>query len=173
MTSSTTRFAIISLALSSCLWLGCSDDSGSKSDEGPEGEPCMQPGFTMTGCMCRNGGIGSRQCTSQMVWTDCMCARPLEPSECEFDGQPVICHPSGSCTEEWEVECNSNTFDCTCPLDRDGGSGAGGSAGSAGNNGGSGGSGGGNGGAGGSAGANAGMGGSDSGTAGDGDSDAG
>lgn len=153
MTTTSTRVWVCLAALLSCLWLACGDDSGGgkgNGDDAPKGEPCLQPGATQTGCSCLNGGVGSRHCTQDKVWTECACARPLEPSECEFDGQKVVCHPSGSCAEEWEVECRSNTFDCTCPADQggggasgDGGSG-GGSAGNAGNSAGNGGNGGAN-----------------------------
>jgi hypothetical protein len=143
MARATIRVLAHSLALAACLCFGCSDDDGGggKSDE-PQGEACDPNGPpTMTGCMCLNGGIGARHCTDG-VWSECVCAPVLQPGECEFDGQKVICSPSGSCTEEWEVECFSNTFDCTCPADQNGAGNGGGGAGGRSGNGGNGGDGG-------------------------------
>jgi hypothetical protein len=79
------------------------------------GEACTQPGFTETGCSCDNGGMGSRSCTAQGVWTACVCRPPRGEFECDEEGQEILCDPCPGEDEGRIVLCPASLmFDCSC-----------------------------------------------------------
>jgi hypothetical protein len=106
--------ALLSIAL---LLVACSDDDGGGGDgqDTVMGEPCPQPGFTETGCTCDNGGMGSRTCSAEGVWSDCACRPPRGEFECDYEGQPIQCDPCPGEDEGRMTTCPASLmFDCSC-----------------------------------------------------------
>lgn len=99
---------------------GDDDDGSSEEDDEPDGEECLNPGQTMTGCTCASDRPpGSRQCTRDGIWSACTCPPRREDNECDFEGQTIECWICPGEEEGRITEClEDGTFDCSC---RDGG----------------------------------------------------
>ena len=106
----------LALGLTWSVFAACGDDSGGDSETGPpstSGEPCLQEGFTETNCQCPEGGLGSRTCTADLVFTACMCRPPPSNDDRCAPGDPLDCTcPDG--TMRTTMCLDEGTFDCPC-----------------------------------------------------------
>ena len=107
-------------ALGCAFVTGCGGDDDDGADAGKDdakGEPCAQPGYTMTGCQCASGALGRRQCMPNSIWEPCRC--PPASQQC-VEGQDVECFLCPGETKGRITKClQGGTFDCACPMSSD------------------------------------------------------
>jgi hypothetical protein len=110
----------IALALSALMWSAACGGSKGDDDEdaGSQAEKCPQAGITQTGCVCSSEQpSGSRNCQKDLTWSACKCPGKTGPTDCQFEGQDVLCNPCPGETKGRMTKClQGGTFDCTCPM---------------------------------------------------------
>jgi hypothetical protein len=109
----------IALILSALCWAAACGGSKNDGDDdaGPQPDKCLQPGSTMTGCICSSDQApGSRNCLKSFIWSQCKCPDKPPPGDCQFEGQDVVCDLCPGETEHRMTKClQGGTFDCSCP----------------------------------------------------------